>query len=168
MVPVGKWFAVNTWIATSLLVGWVFSGLLAVIVFGVDGEWGWVVTAYAATFLADVGFAALVVMVAVLSRSVAFAIAGVLVFLVFDTMLGWVLTAISWSSGLIERQWPEMSALVERIVEVKPWLPSSAYEVWTGYREWIEWDWRSFVSLAVITLVCMVISERVFNRIDVP
>ncbi|MBW2258583.1 MAG: S46 family peptidase [Deltaproteobacteria bacterium] len=69
MVPVSKWLAVNTWIAATLLVAWVFGGLLAVVVFGFDGEWMRPLSGYGVTFLADAGFASLVLLVAVASRS---------------------------------------------------------------------------------------------------
>ncbi|MBW1880265.1 MAG: ABC transporter permease [Deltaproteobacteria bacterium] len=168
MVPVSKWLAVNTWIAATLLVAWVFGGLLAVVVFGFDGEWMRPLSGYGVTFLADAGFASLVLLVAVASRSVAGTVAGVLLFLVLDTMLGWALTLISWASELFAGMGLQLSETMERAVALQPWLPSSAFGVWSGYAARTDWDWRSFVSLAVLTVTCVVLSERVFNRLDVP
>jgi len=168
MVPLSKWMAINTWIAVSLLVAWVFGGLLAVVVFGFGGEWMRPLSGYAVTLLADAGFASLVLLVAVASRSVAGTVAGVLLFLVLDTMLGWALTLVSWASDLFAGMGLELSELMQRAVALQPWLPSSAFGVWSGYAARTDWDWRGFVSLGVITVVCVVLSERLFNRLDVP
>ncbi|MBW2257643.1 MAG: hypothetical protein JRI25_24020, partial [Deltaproteobacteria bacterium] len=78
------------------------------------------------------------------------------------------LTLISWASELFAGMGLQLSETMERAVALQPWLPSSAFGVWSGYAARTDWDWRSFVSLAVLTVTCVVLSERVFNRLDVP
>lgn len=162
-VPLSKWLAVDVWILASLVVAWVFGGLLSTIAFGAGGTWSQPLLGYGATFLTDAGFAALVLMIAVLSRSVAGTIAGVFVYLILDTVLGWALWLVSKASGFIHLSQP-----LEYAVALRPWLPSSAFGAWSGYASRTDWDWRSFASLGVIMVVCLVVGERFFNRLDVP
>ncbi len=162
-LPLAKWFAMVVWIIASLLVAWVYGGVTSTIAYGPSGAWSAPFLGYAATVLADAGFAALALMIAVWSRSVAGTIAGVFVYLILDTVAGWALKLLGWASGLIEL--PDTLLFV---VSMQPWLPSSAFSVWIGYAERADWDWRSFTSLAILTALCLVGAERFFHRVDVP
>lgn len=168
VVPTAKWLAVLVWVAATLLVAWVFGGLLGVIVYGFDGEWLRAATGYGATLLADAGFASLVLLVSVASRSVAGTIAGVFVYLIVDTLLGWALSLISMLSSAFQGMGLQLSALMEKAVALQPWLPSSAFGVWAGYAARAEWMWQSWVALGVITTVCLALTLFIFERLDVP
>jgi len=164
-VPVSKWLAVGVWSVASLFVTFVFGGLLSVIVFGFDGDWGQLFLGYGASVLADLGFAALALFIAVASRSVAGTIAGVFAYIIIDWVLGISLRIVSAISGVFPM---ELGSVLEKAIELRPFLPSAAFSVWEGFYESMDWEWKSFASLAVITLVCMLLSERIFNRLDVP
>lgn len=162
-VPLAKWAALITWIAAALVVGWVFSGLLSVIVFGFEGDWSRVALGYAVTLLADAGFTTLVLLIAVASRSVSGTVIGVVLYVILDTVAWWGLRALAFVGGLLE-----LPQVLQRVVELRPWFPSSAFGVWNGYAEATPWQWQSFVALGVITVTCIAVTEWLFHRIDVP
>jgi ABC-type transport system involved in multi-copper enzyme maturation permease subunit len=164
-VPISKWLAVGTWSLASLVVTLVFGGLLSVIVFGTGGDWGQILLGYGTAVLADLGFASLALFIAVASRSVAGTVAGVLAYIVLD----WVIGKVLWIVSVIASAFPvELGTVLERAILLQPFLPSSAFGAWEGFYASVDWDWRNFASLGVITLVCMVLSERLFHRLDVP
>ena len=70
--------------------------------------------------------------------------------------------------GLFQSMGIEMAVWMKHAIELKPWLPSSAFDFWVGYAEASQWDWRSAASLVIITVGSVVASERIFNRIDIP
>jgi ABC-type transport system involved in multi-copper enzyme maturation permease subunit len=164
-VPVSKWLAVGVWSVVSLCVTFAFGGLLSVIVFGFDGDWGQLLLGYGASILADLGFTSLALFIAVASRSVAGTVAGVFAYVILDWVVGLALRLVSAISGVFPM---ELGSVLEKAITLQPFLPSSAFSVWEGFYESMDWEWRSFASLAVITVVCMVLSERVFDRLDVP
>lgn len=168
MVPIAKWLAINVWVAASVVVSLVYGGLLAVVVFGFDGEWVPALVGWTATILADAGFAALALLISIASRSVAGTVAGVFLFLVMEKAFSVFLSIVSAMSGLFEGMGIQLSVWMKRVIELKPWLPSSAFDFWVGYADATQWDWRSAASLAIITVVSVVGSERIFNRVDVP
>jgi len=165
VVPITKWLAVGVWSLASLGVTVVFGGLLSVIVFGFDGDWSRVGLGLGATLLADLGYLSLALFIAVASRSVAGTVAGVFAYFILD----WVFGKALWLISAISEVFPmELGTVLEKAILIQPFLPSSAFSVWEGFYESMDWEWRSFASLGVITLVCMVLSERIFNRLDVP
>jgi ABC-type transport system involved in multi-copper enzyme maturation permease subunit len=158
-----KWAALNTWIALSLGMTWVLSSILGVLLFGVEGGWTDPALAYLVTGLCDVGFAALVLAMAVAIRSVAATIIGVFLFLVFDTFLGWGLTLLSWIGGMTELPW-----VLDFAVQARPWLPSSAFGLWVSFAGGDPWVWQSAAALGAVTALSAVIATAVFERIDLP
>ena len=158
-----KWSALSTWIVLTLGLTWIMSSVLGLILFGTAGSWKDPVLAYLVTGLCDVGFAALVLAMAVLIRSIAATIIGVFLFLVFDTFLGWGLTLVSWVGGMTELPWA-----LEFAVEARPWLPSSAFGVWYGFAGGDPWVWQNFAALGVVTGLSVVVATAVFQRIDLP
>ena len=164
-VPVSKWLAVCVWNVASLCVTFAFGGLLSVIVFGFDGDWGQLFLGYGASILADLGYTSLALFIAVASRSVAGTVAGVFAYVIIDWVIGIALRLVSAVSGFFPM---ELGSVLEKAITLRPFLPSSAFSVWEGFYASMDWEWRSFASLGVITLVCMVLSERIFDRLDVP
>lgn len=164
-VPISKWLAVGVWSVASLGVTFVFGGLLSVIVFGFDGDWGQLLLGYGASVLADLGYTSLALFIAVASRSVAGTVAGVFAYIILDWVVGIALRLVSAISGIFPM---ELGTVLERAITLQPFLPSSAFSVWEGFYESTDWEWRSFASLGVITLVSLLLSERIFHRLDVP
>lgn len=158
-----KWGALVTFVSLCAGLTWLVASVMGLVMFGVEGEWGPIALGYVATIAADAGFAALVLAMSVLLRSVAGTIVGVVLFLLFDTMLGWALTLLSWVAQLAELPWALTVA-----VEAKPWLPSAAFGFWSGFKANADWSWQSAVSLVGITLVSLLVAERSFARTDVP
>ena len=90
-----KWAALSTYIALATLLSWLVCGVFSTILFGTEGDWSMAIQAWSISVVCDCGFAALVLLVTVLVRSVASTIIGVVLFVVFDTVLGWSLSAVS-------------------------------------------------------------------------
>lgn len=159
----GRQAALTVFAALGAGVTWVVASLTGLVTFGAGGAWGPPALGYLATVLTDVGFAATVLAAAVLLRSVAATIGGMILVVVFDRFLGWGLTL---AAVLAEREaLPEALVLA---VQARPWLPSSAWGAWAGYAARADWQWESFVALAVYTALSLLLAEQVFRRMDVP
>lgn len=144
-------------------VTWLVASVTGLLLFGGSGAWGPPAAGYLATVLTDVGFVVTVLAAAVLLRSVAATIGGMILVVVLDRFLGWSLSF----AALLAQQ----GALPEGLrlaVEARPWLPSSAWGAWSGYAARADWQWESFVALAVYTALSWVVAEQVFRRMDVP
>ncbi len=167
-VLVAKWAALSTWVAATVLISWGVSFAAGAVLLGLDGGWSPSVQAHLATVAADLGFAALALSVAVFARSVAGTIAGVFLFLVLDTMLGWFL----WFAGMMRDSMPpemmELPAPVNWLLASTPWLPSSAFAVWFELANEVDPSWQAWASLSLITVLSLGLAERWFARMDVP
>lgn len=159
----GKWTALVTFVTLCAGITWLVASGLGLVLFGFSGSWGPPALGYLATALTDAGFAALVLAIAVVLRSVAATIAGVVLFMVFDTFLGWALTLL----GLIA-QFADLPWVLTVAVEARPWLPSAAFGAWTGFTARADWVWQSFLALGILTALCLLLAERFFARTDVP
>ena len=158
-----KWTSLCTWIVLSLGITWLISSVLGLILFGTEGEWLDPAKGYLVTGLCDIGFAMLVLAIAVAIRSVAASIIGVFLFLVFDTFLGWGLTLASWVGSATELPWA-----LEFAVQARPWLPSSAFGVWYSFAGGDPWVWQNFAALGVVSGAAAVLAVVVFEWMDVP
>jgi ABC-type transport system involved in multi-copper enzyme maturation permease subunit len=161
-VVLAKWLAIDTWIAASVLCTFVPAVLVSVVAWGVDGDWQALVLAHLATIASDAGFAALVVLVAIASRSVAGTIAGMVIFYFLDLAM-WMFLGLVSSVPML----PVPDLVKEWAPEVSPFLPSAAFSVWWGAAS-SEWAWQGWLSLGIICLGSLVAAERVFARLDVP
>jgi ABC-type transport system involved in multi-copper enzyme maturation permease subunit len=162
-VLLAKWLSLVTWIAATLVITFACSAAIGLIAWGPHGDWGQVALGYLATVSADAGFAALVLCVAVLIRGVAGTMVGMFLFYFFDFATGVGLMAFAnFPFGNVPDWAKDMAS------KASPWLPSAAFGVWQGAGDTTPWSWEGFVSLALITLVSLVVAERVFARIDVP
>lgn len=158
-----KWTALGGWLVLCTGLTFLTASILGVILFGTEGSWVDLGLGYAATVATDLAFAALVLAVAVVSRSVSGTIVGVFLFLILDKFTGWGMTLLSWVGELAELPW-----ILEATVQARPWLPSSALGLWVGYRQDVDWTWQSFAALAASTAICALVAERFFARTDIP
>lgn len=159
----GRLAALALFAALGAGITWLVASVTGLVLFGAAGAWGPVAAGYLATVLTDVGFVATVLAAAVLLRSVAATVGGMILVVVLDRFLGW---SLSFAALLAERD-----ALPEALrfaVHARPWLPSSAWGAWSGYAARADWQWESFVALALYTALSWLVAERVFRRMDVP
>jgi ABC-type transport system involved in multi-copper enzyme maturation permease subunit len=157
-----KWLALCTWILMTVVITWVAAAAPSALLYGLDGDWRQATLAYLVTIPADAGFAAMVLAIATLTRSVSGTIVGTFLFYALDGAVGIGLRVVGWAAPMIRA--PLLANVSEKVT---PWLPSSAFYVWHGYAE-AAWSWQGFVSLALVTLVSLALAERVFANTDVP
>lgn len=166
-VLMAKWAALVAWVGGGLVLTGATSTLASVIAFPGGEGFGHLLLQYAVALLADAGFAAVVLMVAVLSRSVAGTLAGMFLFYLLDlaVAIGFgLLASLPDQVGLP----PEVRAAAG---QVSPWLPSAAFAAWNGGTIWSgggDWSVPAFVSLGVVTLVSLAVAIWRFERLDVP
>lgn len=127
---------------------------------------------FALTWLGDVGFATLVVAISTLLRSVPGTIGGVFLYWVVDRVLGWALWGVAKFRGVFDAlfdTWktPELKQVVDWIVAIRPWLPSSAFDVNFEQGLGDPIAWRSFAALAGYTAIAYLVASVTFRRIDV-
>ncbi|MBT3223478.1 MAG: ABC transporter permease subunit [Proteobacteria bacterium] len=168
VVPLVKWLALVNWLALTLIITWAVSTVMGIAIFGFGGPWFEAFTGYLATLGTDAGFAALVLLVAVAFRSVAGAIGGVMLYAVIDTLMAWGLDTLAWGLTNLAKigAFQDLPSLVELVMTVRPWLPSSAYSCWAGYND--EWVWQSMVTLTLLTVCCLGLSKVIASYVDVP
>lgn len=163
VVLFAKWVALVAWSVAVVAIVAAPAGLVGVLAWGTGGDWSGPLRGYPTTALAHAGFAALVLFAGVMLRSVAATVAGVFLFLVFDRMFGWMLDLV----GAIARA-AQIPDQVATLLAIKPWLPSSAFNVYAGYHGEPGFEWQSFVSLGVLTALCLTLAQLRFSRMDVP
>ncbi len=164
-VLLAKWLALIVYCGVNLGLTLIPGSIVSVVGYGVGGDWGDVVLRYLSTFVADGGFCALALVIAVASRSVAGTIAGMFLFYVTDLVAGAGLSVVAAFPQL-----PMQEQVRSVLLGVKPFMPSAAFAAWNGGALWSDqsWTWQSFVSLAVITVVSLIGADQVFRRMDVP
>jgi ABC-type transport system involved in multi-copper enzyme maturation permease subunit len=170
-VMAAKWGAVQVLVAVCALLPLA----VALAVGGLLFPWADVrepLLGFALAWLGDVGFATLVVAISTLLRSVPGTIGGVFLYWVVDRVLGWVLWGVARFRGIFDQlfdAWktPELKLAVDWVVAVRPWLPSSAFDV--GFEQGFDAPlaWRSFVALAGYTVLAYLVASFAFRRIDV-
>jgi ABC-type transport system involved in multi-copper enzyme maturation permease subunit len=151
-----------TWIGIGLALGWLVSGLLGVILFGTDGDWQMVVLAWLTSWLCDAAVAALALCVATFVRTVVMSLLGCLFFLLADWFVGIGLSIANWAAEMAE-----VPALLEATIQLRPWLPSSAFGAWTSFSGGDPWLWQHFAALVAITVLSLVVGAMRFERTDV-
>lgn len=161
-----KWLALITWVTATLVLSGGTAGLVSMIAFPGGEGWGTLGLQYLVAILCDAGFAAVVLLVAVIIRSVAGTLAGMFLFYLADLAIavGLMLVASVPMFGL-DKSAQEFAG------QVSPWLPSAAFSAWNGGTIWASagtWSTPAFASLGVITFGSLLIAMWQFNRIDVP
>lgn len=164
-VLLAKWLAMVSWVGATAMLAWLLATLLGGVLYGFEGDMQSPVLGFFASILADAGFAALVLAIAVLTRSVVLTIGGVFLFEIMDYALDWGLWLLQQAS-MIPHEYARTAAEVAG--EAYPWMPFSAFGAWRGYAAGEPWVWQAFVSLGVITVVALALAQVVFRRLDVP
>ncbi|MCB9680026.1 MAG: ABC transporter permease [Alphaproteobacteria bacterium] len=171
-VLLAKWLALQVFVAVGLFVPLVVAGLLGLVCFG-PGE-GFVDTLLGAaiTWAGDAGFATLVMGISLVLRSVPGTIGGVFLYWVLDRALGWGIKGAEKAQPLLEKLFEgwgmaEAATALHVAVFLRPWLPSSAFDIWWDYVPGAPLVWQSWVALVVYTALAYTVAWSVFRRIDV-
>jgi ABC-type transport system involved in multi-copper enzyme maturation permease subunit len=162
-VLLAKWLALLAWIAVTLVATLVPASLVSIVAWGTDGDWGRLLLGYLATFAADAAFAALALAISIATRSVAGTIVGMVLFYMLDFALWVGLLAIQYLPLVDLPEWAKTA-----VDKAFPWLPSSAFGVWTGASSTAPWSWEGFASLGIIGVASLVLGGWVLSRMDVP
>ncbi len=158
-----KWLALVLWAWASLAVLWLPCVFESFVMFRGEGDMLAITLGYGATALGDMALVSLVLGIAVVTRSVPFTLMGAMLFYVLDYALG---TVLNWFPvGFLPRDLRWIGDWLEAIV---PFMFSSAWNVWKGYKAHVPWSWEGFATLAIVTLVGLLVSLVMFRRMDVP
>jgi ABC-type transport system involved in multi-copper enzyme maturation permease subunit len=171
-VLVAKWAALQVFVAAGVLVPLALGVPVSLALFQSLGDVSATLSSYGLVWLGDVGFCTFVVAISLVLRSVPGTIAGVLLYWVLDQLLGWFLFAVEQGRGAIiglltRFKMEELSWVVDLMVQVRPWLPSSAFNVYAEYDPTLPFAWKSFLALAVLTAASFTVSLLTFQRMDV-
>jgi len=161
-VFLAKWAALVTWDAIALMLGVGIASGLGVIFFGTDGGWQMPLMAAATSLLCDTAIAAVALCAATFARSVAMTLVFCLLFLICDFIVGLGLTL-----GAMVAEMAELPALFESVLQLQPWMPSTAFAVWTSFAGGEPWVWQNFASLAGIIGGCLCIGAMRLHFTDV-
>lgn len=167
-----KWVAIQLFVAAGLLIPTVLSALLSVPLLGTEGFWGDVAIEVALTWVGDVGFATLVVLISLLLRSVGGTLVGVFLFWLVDQVLGWVLWGVESGRELFDmilKSWgmANLGWLVDAIIATRPWLPSAALNPYWTYTPDVGVAWQSQAAWVAVTGLSAVVAAAVFQRLDI-
>jgi hypothetical protein len=114
----------------------------------------------------------MVAAIALWLRSVPGTVLGVFLYWVLDQALGWLLWGVEaargWLAGMLQtRGMEEAIAVLDRIVALRPWLPSSAFNLaWDSAAE-SPIAGASVASLVVLSAIFALAGARTFSRMDV-
>jgi ABC-type transport system involved in multi-copper enzyme maturation permease subunit len=158
-----KWLALDVFILVTLVMTVAPATALSMVAWGTDGDWKHVMLGWLATLACDAGFAALVLALAAILRSVAGTMVGMFLFYFANVALGWALLIVA---NLPFLQLPDWAR--EALANVGPYLPPAAYDAWTGASPYSEFVGTGFGALAVYSVLSYILADRVFARIDVP
>lgn len=167
-----KWLSVQTFVAIATLVPLTLGAGLGLAFFGLgDGatnelrEWG-------LAWLGDAGFAAVVVLVAVVLRSVPGTIVGVILGWIFVFAAGAFLWGLEMARPFLGDYLARVNAqaalaAVDLAIGVRPWLPSAAFALNGAITADAPVIWESFAALGLYTVGAYLIADRLFARLDI-
>jgi hypothetical protein len=171
-VFLAKLLAAQAFVASLVVVPLGVSTLVGAVLFGVQDGLGEVLRGYALAWVGDAGFVCMVAAIALWLRSVPGTVLGVFLYWVLDQALGWLLWGVEaargWLAGMLQtRGMEDAIAVLDRIVALRPWLPSSAFN--------LSWDTSADPPIAVASLASLVVlsaafslaGARTFSRMDV-
>jgi ABC-type transport system involved in multi-copper enzyme maturation permease subunit len=169
---VAKWSAIQAFVVASLLVPVVAASGLAAVLLGTNGDWMDIIDAVVLTFLGDVAFGTLVMAISLSLRSVGGTLVGVFLFWLGDQVFGWLLWAVENGRPLLDtllQAWgmTGLAWVVDGAIALRPWLPSSAMNLYWGFDAEVGVAWQSQVAVLVILLAAWGWALVVFRRMDV-
>ncbi|MFT4623641.1 MAG: ABC-type transport system involved in multi-copper enzyme maturation permease subunit [Myxococcota bacterium] len=169
-VLLAKWGSAVVWIGITLALTWVFSAVMGLLFFGLEGSWGQVALGFSANLLSDATLAALALLVAVAVRNVPATLVGLFLLWALSVAFGWFLgiatTFLSTELATTSMGLPAWYG--DALQQVGPWLPSEAMGVWEGGTYRVDWVWQHFASLALTTATSLGLSALILERSDVP
>ncbi len=166
-----KWLALQAFVGLGTLVPLAIGVPLAALLFG-TGHLTDPLQGYLLTWVGDVGFATMVAAISLTIRSVSGTIGGVFLYWVVDQALGWALWGgaqlYPFLAGLAQ-QADAMDGMevVDQILALRPWLPSSAFNLYWDVVPDKPFPWQSAVALALITVVSYAWANGWFRKMDV-
>lgn len=162
-VLIAKWSAILAWDAVSLGLTFVAAALPSLLLLGTGGPWLAAVLACALNLACDAGVVAVVLALAVVSRSTVATVGGMLVGLMVDQAIGWGMYLGSMAGRSVGA-----APLVVTALEQWPLLPSAAFSVWTFVLPGAEPTWSSVGALVAITVGALLVGAVRLERMDVP
>lgn len=164
-VLLAKWAAIVTWSAVALALQWVVTVVAAFVFLAAEGETAWtdVFSGFVVALASDASFAAVVLMIAAMTRSVTGTIAATFLFLVMDGVLWGVL-----SLGDALRGGTGMPGWMITLLDATPYLPSNLWSLGSQVGMASEPHWTVGAALVGLTVLALAVAERVFSRVDVP
>ena len=161
-VVAAKWAALVTWDIIAMSLGVLLGAGLGMGLFGTSDGWTDPLLAAGVSILCDAAIAALALAAATLTRSVAMTLVAVLLALLLDFMTGIALTVAAMVAEVAD-----VPLLLESTLQLRPWLPSSAFNAWSSFGGTDPILWQSYASLALITGGCLAVAVVRFSRTDV-
>lgn len=158
VVLLAKWLSLSAWSLLALLAQGAVGGLLGLVLLGASGEqtMAHVGAAFAVSWPVELSFAAFALCSAVLVRSVSGALVVILLFVVFERAF----SLISWAASGFFSDAGSISYV--------PFLPSTAWSVWTEMLAGATPSWQPWLALVLWTLLASSIALVGFSRTDVP
>ena len=163
LVVFAKWLALIVWDAVSLGLTWVTAAVLGSLLLGVDGVWVDVTLATFVNLLCDAGVIAVVFAVGVVTKSTVATIAGMIVALVLDKLLGMAMVIAAGIAGALET-----TPIIVTVLNSWPILPSAAFGLWAGMLPDGVVDARSVASLLILTAGGLLATMLRLRRMEVP
>jgi ABC-type transport system involved in multi-copper enzyme maturation permease subunit len=172
-ILITKWLVICIWVLACVAITGVLSTLGGLIIFGTEGEWTNMLTIVARYALAEIAYAALALLIAVLTRSVAGTLGSLIVLYFGQIGLGMIIsfgvnlpkeTAMGQVPGVPEWAWDYLIWAAEFI---EPWQPPAIVQLCCC----LEPDpltWQNTLSLAVVTAGSLLLAIWRFQKMDVP
>lgn len=185
-----KWGALLTWVLAANIITLVLSAGLGLILAGglefddsvftpdagVQAYWDYIwsglgaaIFHFSSTFVMDLGFATLALAIAVLTRSVAATVAGLVMLFVVQLFTAFgllVLTSEPFEMAVKQVQWVPVEAAEQALAWADfLWLWQPPFVIGCVV---YEQPWQGYVTLAVITVVSLIVAVARFETMDVP
>lgn len=166
VVPVAKFLALSVWTLATSLGTWTVASLLGAVLCGVEGSWGEALWALLVSTAGDLGMAAVVLLLATLTRSVPASLVLAIVLSLFNWFTRGAMYIVEQIAKEIGRP-----GIADLIGTLRPWTPTYAYDGWTA--EVLPYigmgdDWyKPWITLIVLSTVSIALSSWRLSRLDV-
>ena len=141
----------------SLLCTFVPAFLLGLALFGLPEDPSKAIAnialAYLASFMGDIGWLCVTMLVALWVQSSGLVVVGV----VFGVAVDMTFRAFLWLLGKLGAESAE---------KLLPFTMTNGLDAWQGWSE--GWEWQRFLSLSLLILISMTLALARFRRMDVP